>query len=277
VLSAGQDRENKYIRNTHVEKNDGLYLSLDEARKQLHKRWCNTELKQQIEVELGDRLWPAFSDKPRAVLFRQLISPDNGFTFFYQCAKYINAAPYCPEYQGDIFVSFNVEKKGLGRLRLTLEDGTRACANIMDFYAHEKKKLSEVVLKTGESLVDFHHGLLKMTGYDVEVFDNTQWLYSIGSAAEYYYYYLLHCVAHGVLFEKFEGDEHETDFANTIVVPAIERIKKKTGLSPMVVMLYPEHQDELEGFYWWSYPPHINNHLIDYVQRNNLKIKPCKF
>ena len=260
-----------------MDNNDSLYISLDEAREELHKRWANVDLKILIEAELGDKFWPAFNDKPRGVLVRQLISPDNGFTFFNQCARYINAAPYCLEFTGDKFCHFNEEKKGLGRLRLTLDDGTKACADIMDFHAHEKKKLSEVVLKTGESLVAFHHGLFKMAGYDVEVFDNTQWFQSIGSAAEYYYYYLLHCVAHSVLFEKFEGDEHETAFANTIVVPAIERIKEKTGLAPMVVKLYPEHQDELEGFYWWSYPLHINKYLVDYVRRNNLKIKPCKF
>ncbi len=258
--------------------NDGLYIALDEAREELHNRWGNAELKHQIETELGDRLLPVFNDKPRAVLTRNISSPDNGFTFFYQCIRYINASPYCWEYHGDKFVHFNKEKKGLGRLRLTLEDGTKACADIMDFHAHEKKKLSEVVLKTGESLVDFHHGLLKMAGYDdVEVSDNTQWFQSIGSAKEYYDYWLLHFVAHGVLFEKFEGDEHETAFSNTIVVPAIELIKEKTGLAPLVVKLYPEHQDELEGFYWWSYPPHINKYLVDYVRRNNLKIKPCKF
>ena len=150
----------------------------------------------------------------------------------------------------------------------------------MNFHAHEKTKLSEVVLRTGERLVDFHHSLLTMAGYDdVEVRDNTQWFHGIGSAKEYYYYCLLHFVAHGVLFETFlnEGNEYEDAFTNTIVLPAIERIKDKIGFAPLVVKLYPEHQDDLEDFYWWSYPPHINKHLVDYVQRNNLKIKPCKF
>ena len=260
--------------------NNSIYLSLDEAREELHRRWGNPELKNQIEAELGDGLLLGFNDKPRAVLTRQISSPDNGFAFFYQGAKYINASPYCWEFHGDMFVSFNDEKKGFGRLRLTHEDGTRIFADIMNFQAHEKKKLSEIVLKTGESLVDFHHGLLKVAGYDdVEGSDNTQWFHSIGSAKEYYYYWLLHFVAHGVLFETFlnEGDPHEDAFTNTIVLPAIEIIKEKTGLAPMVVKLYPEHQDELEDFYWWSYPAHINKHLVEYVRRNNLKIKPCKF
>ena len=96
-----------------MDNNDGLYIPLEEARKELHKRWANAELKKQIEAELGDRLLPAFNDKPRAVLPRQLSSPDNGFAFFYQGAKYINASPYCWEFHGDIFVHINDEKKGL--------------------------------------------------------------------------------------------------------------------------------------------------------------------
>ena len=259
-----------------IQKNS-LYFSLDEAREELHKRWADIELKKLIEAELGDRFWPKFTDKPYALLWRALLSPDNGFDFFYQCAKYINLEPIGFEFLSDKFVSINDEKKGLSRIKIS-HDGTKE-TELVSLPHNEGKKIKDVVIHDGGKLVDFHHSLFRKAKYSFEIIDMSTWLKSFNGPADYYYAYLLHFVAHGVLFETFlnEGDEREDAFTNTIVMPAIERIKEKTGLAPMVVRLYPEHQDEFEDFYWWSYPPHLNKYLLDYVRQNNLKIKPCKF
>ena len=69
---------------------EGVYYSLDEARAELAERWANIELRRAIEAEAGKWLLPEFIECPRAILFRQLLSPENGFTFFHQCARYIN-------------------------------------------------------------------------------------------------------------------------------------------------------------------------------------------
>ena len=61
-----------------------MYVSLDEARAELKRRWADVDLKKRIEAELGDLFMPTFANKPRGISFRQLCSPDNGFTFFYQ-------------------------------------------------------------------------------------------------------------------------------------------------------------------------------------------------
>jgi hypothetical protein len=118
-----------------------MYVSLDEARAEIKRCWADVDLKKRIEAELGDQFMAAFAEKPRAISFRQLCSPDNGFTFFYQCAKYINAEPLILEYHGDIFVHFNAEKKGLGRLRVTQDDGNKATMDIMNFHDNEKKTI----------------------------------------------------------------------------------------------------------------------------------------
>jgi hypothetical protein len=258
-----------------MNENDKIYFSLDEAREELKKRWADTELRKKVEAELGENFIPNFGEKKRAVLTRQICSPDNGFTFFHQCAHYVNAEPYSWEFQGDIFTHLNEEKKGYGRLRLTLEDGTKATVDIMDFHANEKKPLGEAVLKTGEKLVDFHHNLLKNSGYPIDLQDNTNWFRNIGHAADYYYPLLLHFVAHGVLFETFfdEEDSSENTFTNSIVYPAIEKIKNKFGLTPIILRLYPQDQTDEEDFYWWSYPPEINDQLIKYAKKSQLLFK----
>ena len=101
----------------------GIYFSLDEAREELKKRWNDVELRKKIEDELGKNFIADFKNNARGILWRSLPSPDNGFTFFYQMAKYAGAKPLLFEYLGDKFVSINEEKKGLCELNVGLENG----------------------------------------------------------------------------------------------------------------------------------------------------------
>ena len=259
-----------------------IHLALDKAREELAKRWRDEELKKKVMQELGAHFLPEFAVYPRGVLFRQLCSVDNGFIFFLYCAKYVGASPLVLEYHDDIFVHFNEEKKGLGRLRVTLEDGTPAIVDIMNFHENEKKKLGDVVIKTGERLVDFHHNLLEVSKYRINFLENSKWFKSIGKASEYYYYLLLHFVAHGFLFETFltkenyttqEDYAHERGFDDSVVVPALKRINENFGLNPLIVKSYPYNQSSLEDFYWWCYPPHVNDYIVDYAKRFNLYFK----
>ncbi|MFZ2975657.1 MAG: hypothetical protein WA055_03475 [Candidatus Moraniibacteriota bacterium] len=148
---------------------ENIYVSLDEAREEIKKRWNDVELRKKVEEELEDNFMPEFKDNPRAVLFRQICPADNGFEFFFYSGKYIKAEPLILEYHDDMFVSFNEEKKGLGRVRVKLDDGSPAMIDIMNFHENEKKKLGECALKTGEKLVDFHHNLFDLLNYKIEV------------------------------------------------------------------------------------------------------------
>ena len=261
---------------------ENLHLSLDVAREELQKRWGNIELRKKIEEELDEDFWPEFKDKPRGMLGRCLPSPDNGFTFFYQMAKYVGTEPLAIEYMGDMFVSVNPEKKGLGRLSLYGEKGEKFQVDIMNFHDNEKKKVCQVILKSGEKLIDFHYNLLKFSGYEIKLKDLTEWIKGQGKKPQdFYYKYLLHFVAHGVIFENFEAfmdDEKGIKFLRDFIAPIIDRIEKKFGLRPLVIRLYPdpESQDKEEDFYWWCYPPYINEHLIQYSKDNNLPLKIIK-
>lgn len=258
---------------------ENIYVSLDEAREEIKRRWNDVELKKKIEAELGDKFMPSFKNEPRAVLFRQVCPMDNGFVFFYQCAKYIDAMPLVLEYHDDIFVHFNEEKKGLGRLRVALEDGEKATIDIMDFHANEKKKLKDCILKTGEKMIDFHRNLFEFYEYKVDFFENSKWFRDIGKAVDYYYYFLLHFIAHGFLFETFSNEEREKDeceFIHNIIAINLEKIKNKFGIKPIIVRSYPKNQTDEEDFYWWNYPPGVNSRIIDYARKNNLTFKYLK-
>ncbi|MEI6420055.1 MAG: hypothetical protein WCO30_00335 [bacterium] len=237
-----------------------LYFTLDEAREEIKKRWGNVELRKKIEADLGVLFMPDFLNAPRSISFRQLISPDNGFMYFYNASKYIGVKPLVMEYEKDIYVSVNVEKKALGKLRVTYDD-KRAYLNIMDFHSQEKKPLEEVTILTGEKLSDFHHGLMQEFGFTDIYKDFSNWFTEIGRASEYYYPLLVHCVTHGMFFDLLDGDEHEKSFTETVVLPAVRKIEEKYGLTPIIIKAYPDNQTAEEDFYWFSYPPFVNNKI----------------
>lgn len=253
-----------------------IYVSLDEAREELNRRRNDAELIQRVEADLGDQIWPIFKDLPLGVLPKYLPSPDNSFTFFIQMAHYIGTVPIVLEFLGDKFVLLNEEKKGLGRLRVRLRNGEKYTVDIVDFQENENKKINEVFTKTGESLVDFHHNLLKKFGHDVKLEDSTSWLREAGKKIDYYKY-LLNFVVHGVLFEYYtEEDEYEKVFVRDVVLPNIEKIFNNYGLKPLIIKLYPENQNGEEDFYWWSYPLDINDYIIEYAKAHNFSLKPLK-
>ena len=252
---------------------DNIYVSLDVARAALEERRKDSALLKRIETLVGADFIPEFKTGPKGVLWKYLLSPDNGFSFFlHQCA-YVKVAPLVLEYLGDMFITINEEKKGLGRLRLTLPDGSRQVIDIMDFPPNQRKRMDEVMLKTGESLADLHHRLLSISGYQTGLRDQTGWAHAIGRPADYYDKYLAHFIAHGVLFESYltdDPDEREVAFTREVVAPAMDRLEKEFGLRPLIVRLFPEQQDEDEDFYWWSYPPHVNEYLLSYVDEHGL-------
>lgn len=248
------------------------YLSLDQARALLRERWRDAGLKARVEAELGQRFIPAYGAEPLAVSTRQLISADNGCALFLQCARYIGAAPLAQEFLGDVFYHDNEEKKGLGRLRVELEDGARATVDLMDFHANEKRVMGACLLKTGENLADFHHHLLALDGCDLKIIDNTAWYRAIGRANAYYYPLLLHFVAHAVLFENFYDGvgSAEAAFTDEVIRPALARVREDYGLDPLIVRAYPEDQSADEDFFWWSHSNRVNRFLLDHARKHGL-------
>lgn len=259
-----------------MENPQDIYVSLDTARAELRKRWSKQQLRVDVENELAELFWEDFREAPRSVLWRFLASPDNGMTFFLQNAAYVAAKPLVFEYLDDVFVTLNEEKKGLGRLHVSLENHMKGTADILNFEPNQKKKITEVTLKSGESLASFHHDLLSRSGYPMTLRDISTWCHALGKPEDYYYPYLAHFITHGVLFESYlidDEDEREVAFTNEIVIPAIKKLEERFGVRPLIVRLYPEHQTKEEDFYWWSYPPHINAYILEYASKHGLPLR----
>lgn len=252
---------------------EDIHHSLDQARDRVILNANNVELQEKIKNELGDDFWPEFNNSQKGLLWRNVLTPDNSFVFYMSCCRYIGIEPVCFEFLGDTYVSINEEKKGLGQLKILLDDSCRAKVNIMDLHYWNKRLLSEIKLKTGENLVDFHHDLLKRSGYKVVLRDNTEWAHKHKKPVEWYYKYLLHFVVNGVLFDTFFF-ENDKKFLNEVVFPAIEKIEIKYGMKPLIVSLFPDpnNQTDEEDFYWWSYPPILNKYIIELVRERGLTV-----
>lgn len=254
------------------------YTDLKTARELIKQRWNDKELRRAVEEAIGPQLWPELKEQPHGVMWRCLPSPDNGFTLFVQASQWMGLQAFLPEYIEDNFVHLNAEKKCLGRLSLTMSDGAKVTCDILDWQANQGKPMTEVVLKSGEGLAAFHNRLFDVSGYQIMRRDLSDWWISHKPALNYYYYYLAHFIAHGVLFDVFEDepDTREEVFTREVILPNLERVEREFGVKPLIVRHYPPDQTDDEDFYWFSYPPHVNAYLVKWAQENNLPFKKAK-
>jgi hypothetical protein len=129
--------------------------------------------------------------------------------------------------------------------------------------------MSEVItrLPTNIKLIDFHHNLLSKYYNNIPFKNYSDWFHKFKNPNEYYFYFLLNFVAHGIYFELFNtaDNNREKSFINQNVILNIKKIKSLTGLDPIIVKLYPDNQTDEEDFYWFSYPTKIEEDIINIV------------
>jgi hypothetical protein len=237
-----------------------MYVTLEEARAEVWRRWHDKALRRRVEEYLGE-LPHCFGAAPRAVLFRNIASPDIEFHHFVGRAKQIGLEPLCLEYTHDRFCTRNADKICLAKLAIFNGRNKHGEAMItykklIDLRAMDNKRFSEIDTLWGENLVAFHHGLMRRHLPGVEVFDVSHWHHFNGNnAAEYYRYFLALFVCHGLLIEDFVTNEEEERFTHDVVLPALEVVTRTLGVVPVIVPVI--EQDNLSDMYWWCYPEDI--------------------
>lgn len=260
---------------------NNIYYTLDEAAKELKKRWSDKILKKKVEEFLSNKfISEFFMERQCAVYPKSVVSPSNAYDFFFLNAKYLNLDPLLVEYTDDLFTGLSEDKLLLARLRLLLHDGTLQTADIVDYKKYHEKQLPEVRVVSGEKLIDFHHNLFKLSQYSTsEIMDVSKYFKSYGSKPkDFYPYYLANFICHGVLFEKFETNpkSRELKFTREVVTPAINFLKEKFGVGPIIVNLYSNDSTGVENPFWGCYNKNINDFLINYVEKNNCLVKKFK-
>lgn len=255
-----------------------IYTPIDEAKKEIWRRWHDDALKKEIDRYLGD-IPKVLSAEPRAVLARHVMGFDNEMIRFLELAQKVGLKPLGWEYLKDIFVTRNHDKEALAHIScspIEKEPGVmveRSCT-ILDIEKADGKRFYKLKTFWGEKLSDFHHRLLAQNGIDLELDDASDWYMarSNGLGAKGYYQYAFALfLRNGVLFESFSSNEQENPFTEQVVFPAMEKVRSIFGLQPLVVPIIPS--DELEDEYWWWYPDCIWREVSSILDLHRLSQK----
>ncbi|MEI6400084.1 MAG: hypothetical protein WCO58_01010 [bacterium] len=243
----------------HATFNDFIYTDPKKVQSILEERKNNTELIKKVLDFLNEDIPEPLKDQQRAVLFRQLSTPNYETLRFLTITDGLDLKNLFWEYTEDKFTSNNEYKKSLGKLMFFEGEGKKGGqkikrSTVIDFNSFNGKKISEVKTLNGMSLLDFHHLLMeKKAPIKPNYFDASQWLSLHGKTSEEYYdNFLALFITHGVLFENFLMDGSEGDFTFNVFLPAFKRIYEKFGVKPLIVALEPT---EVEGSeFWYCHP-----------------------
>lgn len=239
--------------------------TIEGVEKELMRRWEDVPFRREVEKFIF-KIPAVFSREPRAVLARQIASPNFENHRFTEIVKNMGLKPLRWTYHGDIFSTANKEKVHLGKMAFHKgkdRNGEHVIAycSIIDFHSSEKMPLREIKTHWGEGFVDFHHRLFMSAFPGQETWDITEWLWEIGKkASEYYLRYMAIYLCHGILFENFLNGGKEKKFTLEIVQPTIEKLKAQFGLKPLIFPLLPFEKEH--DPYWMWYPGSLEPEIM---------------
>lgn len=249
--------------------NEFVYTPLDKAMKELAKRRENKDLERKILMSLDNDLPSPLRNGPRAILFRQIATPNYEIRRFIGITELAGLIPLFWEYYADKFVSNNEVKYYLGKINFCKGVGKKGGLkleheNVIDFNSCNGKRLSDVKTIFGEKLISFHHSLFAETYRKLPkdfFFDASGWLKKNGgTAVDYYKKYLTLFVSNAIEFENFMLDEKEVSFTKELFLPAFCQIIKEFGVKPLIVALEPT---DIETSEFWMCHPYSSKKLVD--------------
>jgi hypothetical protein len=239
---------------------EDIYTPLEEAKKEIERRWNDEELKKKVEKFLNNDIPDIFKNEPCAVLVRDIITPNNEFRFFMDIASDLNMKTVFVEYSKSKFVAKNLNKYHLCCPHcyedpVNLINPIIKKNKIVDFNLMEGKPLNEVITKDGQNLIDFHHKILKERYphiKDEDIFDFYDWFNNHRNVDGYYYlHYLALFLCFGILFDNFIFSNGEKEFTEEKIIPSIKKLTEIFGVKPLIVPATPlEYENNL---FWWYY------------------------
>jgi len=245
-----------------------FYTSIEDAKKEIQKRWNDVELRKKVEEYLEQNIPEGFKNEPRAVLFRNIITPDIESAYFMETARDLGLKPYGLEYTQDKFCTRNSDKIAFGKLAFFEKRNKKGEAvmhyeKIIDMKGDDNKRLCDIKTLNGKNLVEFHHDWLKENVQkSLELYDMSNWVANNGhSAKEYYKKFLAFFICHGVLFENFILEGEEKDFTLDTFIPAFQLVESIFGYKPLIISAMP--RDSFGDIYWWCYTDDVFKQFKD--------------
>ena len=244
-----------------------IYTPPMEAILELKRRWADKNIK------ITTPILPIFKNGFKAVLHRQLITPNYEVLRFMNIVDCFEFEPILFEYSFDKFVTENEWKYHLGHMCFNFGHGKKGGVkidriNIIEFNEANGKKISDVKTIWNQKLTDFHHELFncRFPQFKNSIFDESKWyLDNGGNAKSYYKPFLSFFIKHGILFENFLLDSKELSFSREVFLPAFLQVEEETGLKPLIVALEPT--DIEVDLFWMCHPPEIKEHVLNKIKK----------
>lgn len=240
-----------------------IYVSADFAKKEILKRWSDTDLRKKVSDYLKNAIPIEFEDGPYAVSTVHIASPNFFFCNFIKKSEAMDLKPLVFEYLSDIFITTNFDKVNLAKMLFYKDNTVVNSKHIINLDGtEERKKIRDIKTKWGEDFPGFHHRILSnaIPETNIKLIDGSDWYKNNGEHAKVYYKYIMaFFVCHGVLFENFLLNERERDFTENIIIPAITEISKHFGIRPLIVRNVPTEVQT--NRYWWGYDESIQDFI----------------
>jgi hypothetical protein len=201
---------------------ENFYTPLEEARKELWKRWKDQSLRKEVDKLFKGSIPEFLREVPKAVLLAYIATPDLYLARFLELTKKNELEAICLECPEDKFYPGNLDKYYLGKLLFYHGKGKyhgikTSNLRIINFNKSNGKRLIEIKTIWEENLYNFHHRLFAYANnnYKVSIINWGDWL--IKNIHHYYYYYLFIC--NGICFDNFLVNGHERDFIENTILP----------------------------------------------------------
>lgn len=243
----------------------GIYTPLEEAKKEIKRRWNDEALKKRVGQFWGEGVPEPFKVNPQAVLFRYIATPNFEYDKGKEIADKLGLEYLLMEFFSDKFCTINPDKRGLGRMCFFhgKDKNNRdilSKENLFDLPDNDGKRFDEIVTDSNEKLIDFHHRIFKDMIGDGKTYDISNFAVKNGRGCkETYPYFMALFLCFGILLEDYDLNlKAERDFVAKTVKPAFDQATKIFGIRPLIVNLFDNFEYD---YYWNCYPESIRKYL----------------
>jgi hypothetical protein len=204
--------------------------------------------------------------RPRAILFRQIATPNYELRRFLRLCARSDYAPVILQYHADRMSCHNTFKRSLVA-PMFLEGISRNGQpffrrhHLINVETIERLRLSEVVV-AGRSLPDVHTNLLRIAlpNDTFQLVEGSSLLSSYPAGARDYYVDLFAALGSDLLLlEDFMTDDEEAGFFDRVVRPAFDTACSILGKRPLVRRLCDNRR--MPSPLWYAYPASYRAHF----------------
>lgn len=246
-----------------------IYTPAEMALETLENRRQNPELRSLVAEYLGGLIPASYlsEEKPVAILARYVPRATEEDRLFAEVAAEGGFSPYWASYVADRFTTRNPEKVETVRPPIRWQKGQKTRGWVVEPELR-KGGIGELKTKYGYSSLDYQQGIRQIvferdgkSELVNKTFDIGDWYkeqsirfgYKDGNLAPFYYpASMALATTFGALFEDFDGGPNANSgdlsaFRDNVVYPAIKKVEKDLGISPIIVKLpFRERMNETD-------------------------------